>query len=79
MTFKRLEIPSLFLAAGEEAEKDVTTLIVKILRTEFNDSVNLINWQDMDQPGNINQQQKVFAKEFREGVEAILTPPDNRG
>ncbi len=79
MTFKRLEIPNLFLAVGEEAEKDVTTLIVKILRTEFNDSVNLINWQDMDQPGNINQQQKVFAKEFREGVEAILTPPDNRG
>ncbi len=79
MTFKRLEIPNLFLAVGEEAEKDVTTLIVKILRTEFNDRVNLINWQDMDQPGNINQQQKVFAKELREGVEAMLTPPDNRG
>jgi hypothetical protein len=154
--------PNLFLAFGEEAEKDVTTLIVKILKTEFNDRVNLINWQDMDQPGNINQQlieaiadcryavcylseknasgefkdnrnvifeagmfhgrkeetsavptrwlpvreknspnppfdfaqerilliernkddglkQKVFANDFRERVEAMLTPPDNRG
>ena len=48
--------PNLFLAFGEQADKDVTALIVKILKTEYKERVNLINWQDMDQPGNINQQ-----------------------
>ena len=48
--------PSLFLAFAEHAEKDVTELIVKTLKDEFSDKLHLINWQDMDQPGNINQQ-----------------------
>lgn len=48
--------PSLFLAFAANAAKDVTMLIVKTLKDEFSDKVNLINWEEMDQPGNINQQ-----------------------
>ena len=48
--------PSLFLAFSQKAEKDVTRLIVQTLKDEFSDKVHLISWEEMDNPGNINQQ-----------------------
>ena len=48
--------PNLFLAFSERAEKDATDVMVKILKNEFSDKILLINWMDMDQPGNINSQ-----------------------
>ena len=48
--------PNLFLGFSERADKDVTELITNILKEEFSDKVNLVNWKDIDQPGNISQQ-----------------------
>jgi len=48
--------PNLFLAYAQEAERDVTEIIIKTLKDEYSDKVVLINWEEMDQPGNINQQ-----------------------
>jgi len=48
--------PNLFLAYAQEAERDVTEIIIKALKDEYSDKVVLINWEEMDQPGNINQQ-----------------------
>jgi hypothetical protein len=48
--------PSLFLAFSQKAEKDVTRFIVKTLKDKFSDKVHLISWEEMDHPGNINQQ-----------------------
>ncbi len=48
--------PKLFIAFPINAERDVTEIMVKTLKDEFNDKVDLVNWKEMDHPGNINQQ-----------------------
>jgi hypothetical protein len=70
----KLTKPKIFLAHSARASDDVVRLIIKTLDA-YEDKLELVNWEKIDQPGNITQQLLDAMSQCRYGI-CYLSEPE---